>query len=177
MRGMHEEHIHEHGHEYGGRRRGGGRGRGGRMRRGEIRSALLAVLTEAPGHGYEIMQRLEDKSGGVWRPSPGSVYPTLQMLEDEGLVRSSEADGKRVYELTEAGRTESERRTEAVGGPPWALGDRPNSSVGRLREAVMQVHAAARQVADVGDDANIDRAVEIVRNARKELYRLLAEAD
>ena len=176
MRGMHEDHVHEHGPEHG-RRRGGGRGRGGRMRRGEIRSALLAVLTEAPGHGYEIMQRLEDKSGGAWRPSPGSVYPTLQMLEDEGLVRSVEADGKRVYELTEAGRTESERRTEAAGGPPWALGDRPNSSVGRLREAVMQVHAAARQVAHAGDDANIDRAVEIVRGARKELYRLLAEAD
>jgi DNA-binding PadR family transcriptional regulator len=172
MRGMHEDHVHEHGH-----RRGGGRGRGGRMRRGEIRSALLAVLAEAPGHGYEIMQRLEDKSGGAWRPSPGSVYPTLQMLEDEGLVRSAEADGKRVYELTEAGRTESERRTEAAGGPPWALGDRPNSPVGRLREAVMQVHGAARQVAQAGDDANMERAVEIVRGARKELYRLLAEAD
>ena len=172
MRGMYEGMEHRHG----GGRRGGRRG-GGRMRRGEIRSALLAVLAEAPGHGYEIMQRLEDKSGGAWRPSPGSVYPTLQMLEDEGLVRSREQDGKRVFELTEAGRTESERRTEAAGGPPWAIGGRADSPIGRLRESVMQVHAAARQVGQAGDEAQVERAVEIVRNARQALYRLLAEAD
>ena len=89
-----------------------GHRRGGRMRRGEIRTALLVVLAEAPGHGYEVMQRLEEKSGGVWRPSPGSVYPTLQLLEDEGLVRSTERDGKRFYELTDVGRADATRRTE-----------------------------------------------------------------
>src|SRR5438105_3511971 len=74
---------------------GGGRGgygghRGRRMRRGDIRTGLLAVLSEGPGHGYDVIQTVEDKSGGVWKPSPGSVYPTLQLLEDEGLVRSVE---------------------------------------------------------------------------------------
>ena len=79
---------------------GGGHWHGGRrMRRGEIRFALLSVLAEGPGHGYELIGRLEAKTGGVWRPSPGSVYPTLQSLEDEGLVRSVERDGKRVFEL------------------------------------------------------------------------------
>jgi DNA-binding PadR family transcriptional regulator len=83
------------------------------MRRGEIRFALLSVLSEGPGHGYELIGRLEEKTGGVWRPSPGSVYPTLQLLEDEGLVRSETRDGKRVYELTDAGRAEVERRARA----------------------------------------------------------------
>ena len=91
------------------------------MRRGDIRTAVLAVLTEAPGHGYDVMQNLEDKTGGAWRPSPGSVYPTLQLLEDEGLVRSTERDGKRVFEITDAGRAESEARIEQAGGTPWEL--------------------------------------------------------
>ena len=81
-----------------------GRRRGGRMRRGDIRTAVLAVLAEEPGHGYDVIQRLEEKTAGAWRPSPGSVYPTLQLLEDEGLVRSVERDSKRVYEITDLGR-------------------------------------------------------------------------
>src|SRR3954471_15574555 len=80
--------------------------RGGRMRRGDIRTAILAVLAEEPGHGYEVMQRLEERTEGAWRPSPGSVSPTLQLLEDEGLLRSAEREGKKVYEITEAGQTE-----------------------------------------------------------------------
>ncbi len=168
MRGMYDARP-EGGH-------GGGRGRhrGGRMRRGEIRFALLAALSEEPAHGYEIMQRLEDKSGGAWRPSPGSVYPTLQMLEDEGLVSSTERDGKRVFELTEAGRAEVARRTEEAGGPPWAS-ERANAPYGQLREAVMQVMHASRQIAHHGNEAQMTRAVEIVRNARKQLYGILAE--
>src|SRR5262245_59324577 len=101
------------------RRRGGGR-----MRRGDIRTALLAALSEGPGHGYDIMQALEEKSGGAWRPSPGSVYPTLQLLEDEGLVRSFERDGKRIYEITDAGREEATRRVDEAGGTPWELAGR-----------------------------------------------------
>src|SRR5207237_7140417 len=108
------------------RRSDGGRARPGdresgwgapRMRRGQIRTALLAVLAEEPGHGYDVMQKLEDKTGGAWRPSPGSVYPTLQLLEDEGLVRSSERDGKRVFEITDAGRAEADARVAEAGGP------------------------------------------------------------
>ena len=86
-RGRGPRHFHEH---FGGP--GMGR-RDGRRRRGDIRTALLAVLAEGSGHGYELMQRIEDKSEGAWRPSPGSVYPSLQLLEDEGLVRSFEREG------------------------------------------------------------------------------------
>src|SRR5579864_6524404 len=94
---------------------GGWRGGGRRMRRGDIRTALLGALEEGPAHGYELIGRLEQKSGGMWRPSPGSVYPTLQMFEDEGLVRSEERDGKRTYELTDAGRAEAGERRERAG--------------------------------------------------------------
>src|SRR3989442_10189677 len=138
------------------RHRGRGRHReregwwgGPRMRRGQIRTALLAVLAEEPGHGYDVMQKLEDKSGGAWRPSPGSVYPTLQLLEDEGLVRSTERDGKRVYEITDAGRAESASRIEDAGGAPWDLAG-PGKRHGELREGMMTLGLAVKQVAHAG---------------------------
>ena len=124
--------MEEHRHRGGGRGRHGGREArwgGPRMRRGDIRTAVLAVLTEGPGHGYDVMQNLEDKTGGAWRPSPGSIYPTLQLLEDEGLVRSTERDGKRVFEITDTGRIESADRIELAsapdcGGGAWASAGR-----------------------------------------------------
>ena len=79
------------------------------MPRGAIRTAILVALRDEPGNGYEVMRRLEESSGGLWRPSPGSVYPHLQMLEDEGLVQSSEVDGSRTFTLTEAGRARPRR--------------------------------------------------------------------
>jgi len=165
MRGDRMGHRRGHGFEH---------GPGGRMRRGQIRTALLAVLAEEPGHGYEVMQRLEERSGGAWRPSPGSVYPTLQQLEDEGLVRSTERDGKRVYEITDEGRAEATRRIEELGGDPWE-GARAASVYGQLREALGTLAQAVRQIARAGDEAQVQRATEIVRDARKQLYRLLAE--
>ena len=84
---------------------------------------MLAVLTEGPGHGYDVMQKLEEKSEGAWRPSPGSVYPTLQLLEDEGLVRSTERDGKRVFEITDAGK--AEERPSASNRPAVLRGRSP----------------------------------------------------
>src|SRR5438045_6623162 len=172
-----EFHMEEHGH------RGGGRGRhrgrearwaGPRMRRGDIRTAVLAVLTEAPGHGYDVMQNLEDKTDGAWRPSPGSVYPTLQLLEDEGLVRSTERDGKRVFELTDAGRAESASRIEEAGGAPWDLAG-PGKRHGELREGMMTLGLAVRQVAHAGTPQQVERATAIITTARKQLYALLAE--
>lgn len=149
---------------------GGGR----RMRRGDIRTALLAELADSPGHGYELMTRLEERTEGSWRPSPGSVYPTLQLLEDEGLVRSEERDGKRVYELTEGGRAEAAARTEAAGGAPW---ESATDEVGlaSLRTTLFDLRIAARQVAHAGSAEVVKRSIEILRDARKQLYRLLAD--
>lgn len=145
------------------------------MRRGDIRTALLAALAEGPGHGYDVMQTLEDKTGGAWRPSPGSVYPTLQLLEDEGLVQSSEREGKRVFEINEAGRAELARRVEQAGGTPWELAGKDGVGGNELRAAVQQLHLAAKQISIAGDPAQVERAAAIVHDARKKLYQLLAE--
>ena len=157
-----------------GRRGGGSYEYAGRMRRGEIRTALLGELVEGPGHGYEIMQRLEEKSGGAWRPSPGSVYPTLQMLEDEGLVRSVERDDKRVYEITDAGKAEFERRSAEAGGAPWE-GERSGSPRGQLKDNFAQIALGMRQLMHHGTDEQVAKALDILRDARKRIYGILAE--
>src|SRR6202034_3143868 len=111
MRGSHHGRHGGYRDERGSVGRGFGPGR--RMRRGDIRPLLMRALASGgPGHGYELMGRLEELSGGAWRPSPGSVYPTLQLLEDEGVIRSTETEGRRVYELTETGQAEA-----AAAGP------------------------------------------------------------
>jgi DNA-binding PadR family transcriptional regulator len=145
------------------------------MRRGDIRTALLVSLSEHPGHGYEVIQTIETKSDGAWKPSPGSVYPTLQMLEDEGLLRSEERDGKRVYEITDEGRAEAEARTEEAGGAPWEVA-RAGGKHGELKQAMVQLHLATKQVAMIGDADLAEQATAIVKDARKQLYQLLADA-
>jgi DNA-binding PadR family transcriptional regulator len=125
-------------------------------------------------HGYQVIQELSDRSNGAWIPSPGSVYPALQLLQDEGLVTAAESDGKRVFTLTDAGRTEAAARGD---GPlPWeaaARGER--DSFGQLRESLMQVGAAVRQVGAAADDAQVAKAIEVLKSTRRELYRILAE--
>jgi len=170
--------MEEHRHRGGGRGRHGGREArwgGPRMRRGDIRTAVLAVLTEGPGHGYDVMQNLEDKTGGAWRPSPGSIYPTLQLLEDEGLVRSTERDGKRVFEITDTGRTESADRIEQAGGTPWELAGKGPKRNRELRDAIGQLALAFKQISMVGTAEQVDRALAILIDARKQMYQILAE--
>jgi DNA-binding PadR family transcriptional regulator len=145
-----------------------GRG-GGSVRRGNVRYALLAVLKDRPMHGYEVITELESRTGGRWRPSAGSVYPTLQLLEDEGLLTSAEVDGRRTYSLTDAGRAAADdvphRWLDASGG------DEPAD----LRKLAMGVIGAAITVKRTGSpDAN-RAAREILVDSRKRLYRLLAD--
>lgn len=141
------------------------------MPRGQIRTMVLAVLAEGSGHGYDVIGRLEDKAGGTWRPSPGSVYPLLQLLADEGLVSSTERDGRRVYELTEAGRTESMRRLAETGDPPW---QRAQPAASATRDEIRLVIAAMETLSRVGDDDLRNRALALLQRARKDLYGLLA---
>ena len=149
-------------------------GGGGRRRRGDIRTAVLAALEEAPAHGYEIIQRFEDKTAGAWRPSAGSIYPTLQLLEDEGLVRAYERDGKKVYELTEEGRSAAAERV-AEGGSPWAS-SQINRRYKDFGDAMRQLALASRQAAMTGDPDIMAKLVEILADARKRIYTLLAES-
>ncbi|HTK16644.1 MAG TPA: PadR family transcriptional regulator, partial [Acidimicrobiia bacterium] len=130
--------------------------------------------TEGPGHGYDVIQNLEEKSGGAWRPSPGSIYPTLQLLEDEGLVRSIERDGKRVFEITDAGRTESAERIEQAGGTPWELAGKGPKRNRELRDSLGQLALAFKQITMVGTPEQVERGLVIVNDARKQLYQILA---
>jgi DNA-binding PadR family transcriptional regulator len=160
-----------------GRRRhrhfGRGHGFGPRAGRGDIRAAILVLLAEQPMHGYQIIQELTERTGGVWRPSPGSVYPTLQQLEDEELVRETAAEGKRVYELTETGREQAAGTT-----PPWtAVAGESEDALVALRDLAHQVLAATRQVAHAGTAAQLESAQAILRDTRKSLYRLLADEE
>ena len=149
---------------------------GRRARRGDVRSAVLAVLAEKPLHGYDVIRDLEERSGGAWSPSPGSIYPTLQMLEDEGLVTWEEQDGKKVYSLTDAGRKELETRRERSGGAePWDVGGVPERFV-KLREAGFQLVTAAMQAARTGDEAQLQNVTEILTEARRKIYEVLAKA-
>jgi DNA-binding PadR family transcriptional regulator len=153
----------------------GGRGRGrGRARRGDVRLALLRLLAEEPANGYQLMQTIEERSGGRWRPSPGSVYPTLAQLEDEGLIRSAEAEGARRFEITDAGREHLETRADEP--EPWKPADEEGeNAIAELAPLVIQIGKAAWQVASVGDDAQRARATEVLAEARRALYRILAE--
>ncbi len=147
---------------------------GRRARRGDVRTALLSLLADRPMHGYDLIRELEERSGGAWRPSPGSVYPTLQMLEDEGLVTGSEQDGKRVYTITDAGRSGLEERRRGEDAEPWEFGAM-GEGIGQLREAAFGLTAAAMQVARAGSETQRRRAAEVLAEARKQLYGLLAE--
>lgn len=127
-------------------------------------------------HGYQMIQELAERSGGAWTPSPGSVYPALQLLQDQGLVTAAEADGKRVFSLTPSGQEAAAARGEAP--LPWEAAARgARGGFSQLRELLGQVIAATKQVASAGSEAQIERAADVLRTSRRELYRILAEDD
>ena len=171
--GRHGAMRHRHGmHEWGSAF--GGRGRR-RMRRGDVRAAVLVLLDEGPQSGYGLMSEIETRSEGAWRPSPGSMYPTITMLEEEGLIRPQAGEGRTPYELSDEGRAYVEEHREQL-GEPWARsaegygGDRLE-----LRRLMGQLGAAAFQVATAGDDAQIAQSKAVLADARKALYRILAD--
>jgi len=133
---------------------------------------VLALLNERPMHGYEMITELESRTGGIWRPSPGSVYPTLQLLEDEGLIVSEEAGGRKRFTLTDAGRAEAGAATET----PWQhIGDERVENWQDLRDAGFGAMNALRQVMTSGTDEQRQRAVEVITEAKRKLYAILAE--
>jgi DNA-binding PadR family transcriptional regulator len=121
-------------------------------------------------HGYEMIQELEARSGGVWRPSAGSIYPTLQLLEDQGLVKSEEVEDRRRYSLTDAGRAEAENRQ---GPPPWEVAGGAGAPGGQLREAGFQVAAAVMQAAATGTDEQVAKVRDILADTRRRIYSVL----
>jgi DNA-binding PadR family transcriptional regulator len=155
------------------RGRGRGRGRGARGRRGDVRAAVLALLAEKPMHGYEVIQELDARTGGIWRPSPGSVYPTLQMLEDEGLITSEHSEGRRRFALTESGREEAAKAEST----PWSrFADEDEINMANdFRMAAFGIMNALREVGSAGTSEQRTRALELLTETRRKLYAILAE--
>jgi DNA-binding PadR family transcriptional regulator len=153
---------------------GPGMRRGRRIRRGDVRAAILLLLEEEPRNGYQVMQELETRSGGMWRPSPGSVYPALQLLADEGLVRSESRDGGNVFELTDAGRAHVDEHRERFGSPWEQAGAHVPEAHRELGGLLAQVAVATRQVMHAGNEQQVSAASQLLTETRRSLYRILA---
>jgi DNA-binding PadR family transcriptional regulator len=149
--------------------------RGPRARRGNVRAAALALLAEQPMNGYQIIQEIAERSGGVWRPSPGSIYPALQQLEDEGLIRVDAGEGgRRAFQLTDEGRSYAEAHPEELNAPWDLVAGGAGGAAIEMRHLIGQVAMAAFQVISAGSDAQAAQARKILTDTRKALYRILA---
>jgi DNA-binding PadR family transcriptional regulator len=155
----------------------GPRGRGRKARRGDIRTAALLLLAEEPRNGYQIMQEVEERSDGVWRPSPGSVYPALAQLEDEGLIRTEELDGRKLFALTDAGRKLVEERGTERPAPWEQMSGDVTDEVVEIRRLVRDAMSAFVQVMRTGSPEQISKAAEVLAATRRDLYRILADGD
>lgn len=143
-----------------------------RMGRGDVRTAVLALLAEEPMHGYQIIREIEERSGGSWKPSAGSVYPTLQLLADEGLIVADEQGGRKTYSLTYAGRAAVD--AEGASAPWETSGARDGGRHGALPKAGVELASAAAQVARTGSPEQVQQAVAVLEEARRKLYAILA---
>lgn len=151
--------------------------RGPRARRGDIRAAVLAVLSEQPMNGYQIIQEIAERSQGVWKPSPGSIYPTLQQLEDEGLVRAEAENGRRVFHLTDDGEAYVAAHPDEVSAPWEAMAAAPDDDEHDLRPLIGQAAAGLWQILATGSADQQARAREVLADTRRRLYGILAEGD
>ncbi|MFE6153287.1 PadR family transcriptional regulator [Streptomyces sp. NPDC057889] len=160
---------------WGGGGRGGRGGPRGRARRGDVRASILALLKDRPMHGYEMIQEIAERSGGAWKPSPGSVYPTLQLLEDEGLIVSESEGGKKLFALTESGRSAADEGPDA----PWEEAGRGVDwdTLNEIRQAGFGLMEAFGQVWKTGSKEQREKALTVINDARKKLYLILADED
>ena len=148
-------------------------GRGPKVGRGDVRAAILALLSEQPMHGYQIITELTERSGGAWHPSPGSVYPTLQAMEDQGLVTANKSEGRRVFSLTDEGRAAAEAAGD--GPAPWEDAARgANRPLLDLRGLIGEVAAATMQVGRAGNEQQVKAVGEILADTRRRIYLILA---
>jgi DNA-binding PadR family transcriptional regulator len=154
-----------------------GRGRGRKARRGDIRTAALLLLAEEPRNGYQIMQEVQERSDGVWRPSPGSVYPALSQLEDEGLIRSEEGDGRKLFALTDEGRAVVQERGEDKPAPWEQMSGDVSDEAHALGKLMREVAYAFAQVMHTGGKEQMGKAREVLTTARRDLYRILADGE
>ncbi len=155
---------------------GGGRRRG-RSRRGDVRAAILLLLEEEPRNGYGVMQEVEERSSGAWRPSPGSIYPALAQLEDEGLIAPADGEQGKAFALTDAGRAHLDEHRARFGTPWEAAAEGMPAGLHELRTSAGQLAMAAMQAAQTGDPQVLEQTRRILDDARKAIYRQLAGED
>jgi DNA-binding PadR family transcriptional regulator len=163
---------------------GAGATRQPKVRRGDVRAAVLDVLAVEPMNGYQVIQQIAQRSGGAWKPSPGSVYPTIQQLEDEGLVEGTSTDGRRLLQLTDAGRDYVEQHPDELAATWRPFSEDPVSAASGeggakpdLKPVAGQVMAAVWQVMTSGTEQQRAEAVEILADTRRRLYGLLADGE
>ena len=150
-------------------------GRRARVRRGDVRIAILDVLNTAtePVNGYQVIQQISERSQAAWKPSPGSIYPTIAQLQDEELVEDAPT-GRKAVQLTDAGRTYATEHAEELAGV-WTVFDDAPEDAADLKRVIKQTVGAIAQVATTGTPDQYDKAVEILADTRRRLYGLLAE--
>ncbi|WP_395246091.1 PadR family transcriptional regulator [Agromyces sp. MMS24-K17] len=145
-----------------------------RMARGDVRAAVLALLLEEPMHGYQIISEIEQRSGGSWKPSAGSVYPTLQLLADEGLIVAEELRGRKTYSLTDLGREQAEAASDRPA--PWeSSSPRDGGQHRALSKAGVELAAATAQLARSGTPEQLEQAATVLDETRRRLYAILAQ--
>jgi DNA-binding PadR family transcriptional regulator len=159
--------------------------RGPRVRRGDVRVAILAVLAEEPLNGYQVIQQISERTDGAWRPSPGSVYPTISQLEDEGLIEGDDERGRRTLRLSDAGRDYLATHADEVAGvwAPFESQERARDDRRRaeaadyssLKPEIGRVMNAAWQIISTGTDEQRREAIGVLVEARRGLYRILAD--
>ena len=145
------------------------------MGRGDVYAATLLLLDEQALHGYQIIQMIEERSGGMWRPSAGSVYPALQLLEDQGYIQGEQQDSRRVFHLTESGRAYVTDHRDELAAARDAVTARMDTGDAELLDVFAQVETAFKQVIHVGTTAQLAAARELLVSARRQLYRILAD--
>ncbi|MCU1413596.1 MAG: PadR family transcriptional regulator [Microbacteriaceae bacterium] len=150
-----------------------GRRAGERVGRGDVRAAVLALLAEEPMHGYQIIHEVEERSGGAWKPSPGSVYPTLQLLVDEGLISAEESNGRKTYSLTDAGKKAADSAGDK--STPWAAQSAKDGGRSALPKAGFDLAQAAAMVGRTGTPEQVKAAVAVLEDARRKLFTILAQ--
>jgi DNA-binding PadR family transcriptional regulator len=182
-------HQHQHGGRRGGRRGGpwgfpGGGPFGGpppwaerrsKARRGDVRAAILALLAEDPRNGYQLIQQIEERSDGEWRPSPGAVYPALQQLTDEGLIEAEEQEGRRTFRLSDSGRAYVDGHPDEVNAPWEAMTSDVRDDVRDLFTTAAKTGAAVMQIVHTGSEGQVAEAKQVLSETRRRLYQLLAE--
>ena len=145
------------------------------MRRGDIRTAVLAILVEEPGHGYDVIQRLEEKTSGAWRPSPGRSIRPCSCSRTKGSCGPSNVTASACTRSPSRAAKRRPQRIETAGGTPWEIAGRNDSGVGEFRNAIRHLVVAAKQVSDSGNQEQVERMIEILKQARKDIYTMLAE--